>query len=443
MEGSVANRAALRGATPLRPRRSIWRALARALVMTILAVAVLAGGLAGFRWLVSTRPPAVAQPVTERARPVQVLAVTPGVVTPELRLFGTIVAGRTVDLRALVGGEVVAIAPGLREGGRVAAGETLVEIDAFEYRGALVRARAELAEAEARVVETEARIRLERDAGDRAREQLAIAEREIQRLQTLAARDSATEAQLDASRNRLSLARGGVESRANQARVLEAQLMRERAALDRFRFAVEKAERDLMATRLVAPFAGIIANAAAERGRLTTQQDRVATLSDPTRFEARFTLSDAVYGRILAVEGRLEGREIKVVWRGGGNGATIERRATIERVAPTVTAATAGFEVFARIEGADAVTLRPGAFVEIVKTDRPFANVVALPQSALHPGERVYVVGADNRLVAVPVTIEGYDREAVLLRGAFEANARVVVTRISDGGPGLLVEPRP
>lgn len=443
MEGSVANRAALRAATPIPPRRSIGRVLARALVMTILAIAVLAGGLAGFRWLVSTRPPPTVQPVTERARPVQVVTVTSGVITPELRLFGSIVAGRTVDLRALVGGEVVAIAPGLREGGRVTEGETLVEIDAFEYRGALVRARAELAEAEARIAETEARIRLERDAGDRAREQLGIAEREIQRLQTLAQRESATEAQLDASRNRLSLAHGGVESRANQARVLEAQLLRERAALDRFRFAVEKAERDLSATRLVAPFAGIVANTAAERGRLMTQQDRVATLSDPTRFEARFTLSDAVYGRILAAEGRLEGREIRVVWRGGGNGATIERRATIERVAPTVTAATAGFEVFARIEGADAVTLRPGAFVEIVKTDRPFANVVALPQAALHPGERVYVVGQDSRLVAVPVTIEGYDREAVLLRGAFEANARVVVTRIADGGPGLLVEPRP
>lgn len=443
MEGSVAHRAALRAAQPLRPRAPFWRTLSRVFVMAFLAIAVLAGGLAGFRWLVATRPPPVVQPVTERARVVEVATVTLGVVTPELRLFGAIVSGRSVDLRVLVGGEVIAIAPGLREGGRVTAGETLVEIDAFEYRGALVRARAELAEAEARVIETEARIRLERDAGERASEQFTIAEREIQRLQTLAARDSATAVQLDASRNRLSVALGAVESRANQARVLEAQLTRERAALDRFRFAVEKAERDLSATRLVAPFAGIVANAAAERGRLMTQQDRVATLSDPTRFEARFTLSDAVYGRILAAEGRLEGREIRVVWRGGGNGATVERRAVIERVAPTVTAATAGFDVFARIDGADAVTLRPGAFVEVVMNDRPFTNVVSLPQSALHPGGRVYLVGPDSRLVAVPVTVEGYDRDAVLLRGAFEANARVVVTRLSDGGPGLLVEPRP
>jgi multidrug efflux pump subunit AcrA (membrane-fusion protein) len=442
MEGSIANRATLRAAEPLPGRRSVWRAIARALAMTLLAVGVLAAGVAGFRWLVATRPPPVVQAVTERPRPVETVTVAPGTITPELRLFGTIVSGRSVDLRALVAGEIVAIAPGLREGGRVEAGEMLVEIDAFEYRGALVRARAELAEAEARVAETVARIRLESDAGERAREQMAIAERELQRLQTLAQRESATEAQLDASRNRLSLARGGVESRANQARVLEAQLARERAALDRFRFAVEKAERDLSATRLAAPFAGIVANAAAERGRLTTQQDRVATLSDPTRFEARFTLSDAVYGRLLAAEGRLEGREVRVIWRGGGNGATLERRAVIERVAPTVTAATAGFEVFARILEADAARLRPGAFVEIAKSDRPFANVVSVPQSALHPGERVFLVGPDNRLIAVPVAIAGYDGDAVLLSGDFPANARVVTTRLTDGGPGLLVEPR-
>ncbi len=442
MDSFVADREASPTGQQALSRGSIWRGIARSLVMTLVAASVLAGGFVGFRWLVATRQPPVVQAIKERARPVEVVSVTPGTVRPELQLFGTIVAGRTVDLRVLVGGEVIAIAQGLREGGRVAEGETLVEIDPFEYRGALVRAQAELAEAEARVVETEARIKLERDAGEHLREQLTIAEREIRRLQTLAARDAATEAQLDASRNRLSLARAGVESRANQARVLEAQLTRERAALHRFRFSVEKAERDLAATRLVAPFAGIIANAAAERGRLMTQQDRAATLSDPTRFEARFTLSDAIYGRILAAEGQLEGREVRVVWRGGGNGATIERSAVIERVAPTVTATTAGFDVFARIEGLDSTTLRPGAFVEIGKSDRPFTNVVALPQSALHPGERVFVVGPDARLIAVPVTIAGYDRDAVLVTGPFQPDMRVVVTRMTDGGPGLLVEPR-
>lgn len=443
MEDSVKDRDVSLADQQSSSRSSIWRGMARVLVMALLAVAMLAGGFAGFRWLIATRPTPVVQATKERARPVEVVSVTPRTVTPELQLFGTIVSGRTVDLRVLVGGEVIAIAQGLREGGRVAEGETLVEIDPFEYRGALVRAQAELAEAEARVIETEARIKLERDAGMHAREQLAIAEREIQRLQTLVARDATTEAQLDASRNRLSLTRGGVESRANQARVLEAQLTRERAALDRFRFAVEKAERDLAATRLVAPFAGIIANAAAERGRLMTQQDRVATLSDPTRFEARFTLSDAIYGRILAAEGQLEGRKVRVVWHGGGNGATIERSAVIERVAPTVTAATAGFDVFARIEGSGAANLRPGAFVEIGKSDRPFTNVVALPQSALHPGERVFVVGPDARLIAIPITIAGYDRDTVLVTGAFQPGARVVVTRLTDGGSGLLVDPRP
>ncbi len=53
------------------------------------------------------------------------------------------------------------------------------------------------------------------------------------------------------------------------------------------------------------------------------------------------------------------------------------------------------------------------------------------------------MVGPDARLIAIPITIAGYDRDTVLVNGAFQLGARVVVTRLTDGGPGLLVDPRP
>ncbi len=201
----------------------------------------------------------------------------------------------------------------------------------------MIRARADLAEAEARVAETEARLRAEADAIVRLREQLVISEREIGRLGQLASRDIASEAQLDQARLRVSSARAAVESRENQTRILDAQRRREVAVLDRLRFAVAKAERDLEQTELRAPYDAIVSNVAVDVGRLMSVSDRVATLTDPGRLEVRFTLNDAQYGR-LAATGALEGRAVRVVWRGGD--VSRAKPATIVRVAPVVVANT-------------------------------------------------------------------------------------------------------
>ncbi len=83
--------------------------------------------------MVATRPQVVQAPPVERARLVDARTITVGPVTPTLPVFGQVVAGRAVDLRVLVAGEVRRVAPGLAEGGMVRAGETIVAIERFDY----------------------------------------------------------------------------------------------------------------------------------------------------------------------------------------------------------------------------------------------------------------------------------------------------------------------
>ncbi len=68
------------------------------------------------------------------------------------------------------------------------------------------------------------------------------------------------------------MAQATVESRANQIVVLEAQLAREQAVLDRLRWNVRKASRDIENTTLTAPFGGILSNVAAETGPAAQRQ---------------------------------------------------------------------------------------------------------------------------------------------------------------------------
>jgi RND family efflux transporter MFP subunit len=419
-----------------------WRRrLFRGLVSLALVALTLFGAQRLQAYLVATKPVAPKRVAAERVRTVEIQSVRPSTERPTLSLYGQIVAGRTVDLRVLVGGEVTSVSSSMVDGGRVRKDAVLVSVDRFEYDGALVRARTELAEAEARIVETRARIELEQAARRRAAEQEAITERELKRLSTLQDKGATSDANLDASRLRMTSAMAAVEARDAQIKILEAQVSREQASLERLAWNVRKAERDIRNTQLIAPFDGIVSNVAAEEGRLVNVNDRVATLYDVDRLEVRFMLTDGQYGRLTSDGGKLEGRKVTVVWRGG----TIVREVpgVIDRVSPVVASATGGFDVLARLDRSQANDiLRPGAFVNVSTPDIDFRNVVRLPQSAVHPGDVVFRVGEDRRLVPIPVRIEAYDGAHVLLSGAFPDGAEIMTTRLADAGPGVLVRSR-
>ncbi len=431
-----------RSAAPAKSRWHWLKTLARVVTSLVLVVAILAAGWAYRQHLVNTQTATPRQTFGERPRAVESLVANVADIQPDLRLFGQIAAGRTVDLRMLVGGEVLFVAPEMVEGGQVEKGQVLVGVDRFDYDGALVRARTELAEAQAKLLETRARMTQERTLRRRAEEQREIALREVERLTTLQARGAVSTATLDTSKSRLSIARSSVELREQQILVLQATMKREQAVLDRLRWNVQKAERDIRNTRLEAPFSGILSNVAAQPGRLVNVNDRVATLVDLDRFEARFTLSDAAYGRLVAESGSLEGRPIKVLWRGGR--AQLVASGVVDRISPVVSASTGGFDVYARLQRSAATeAMRPGAFVTVEMADVMYKNVVQVPQSAVHPGSKVFSIDEDGRLQPREVAVVGFDGADLLVRGDLQDGLLLMGSRLPDAGPGLRVKPRP
>jgi multidrug efflux pump subunit AcrA (membrane-fusion protein) len=83
---------------------------------------------------------------------------------PQIRLYGQVETGRSVDLRAAVSGDVVEIHPDLVAGRRVAEGTVLACASIrLLYEGALVEARANLASTRAAIAEMDARLASERE----------------------------------------------------------------------------------------------------------------------------------------------------------------------------------------------------------------------------------------------------------------------------------------
>ena len=405
-----------------------------------LPLLTLVGAVLVVGYLQATRPEIERTGPAERARPIAASTVQIADIQPAIDAFGEVVAQRDVELRALVAGPVVAVGENFENGGTVRAGELLVEIDPFEYRAAVTEAEAALAEARAQLAETRAEVGAEEAGLVEDRTQLALAERELDRREALLAKGTASEKTVDDALVRRSDRARALAATERRLAGLRARIARQEAVIARTGVALERAERDLANTRLVAPFDGYLTGVTAALGKRLGVNDRVVRLLDLARLDIRIHLSDADYGRLVSSAAGLRGRPVEVTWRAGDRNFPF--RAVIQRADGEVDASSGGVRVFARIEQeASRVPLRPGAFVEVRIPDRVYRAAARLPETALVGGDTVYAV-VDGRLEPRPVALLARVGNDVVVSGGIIEGESVATTRFPEIGPGVKVEVR-
>ena len=415
-----------------RPRSR--RILKIALPLATLLCAVLAVG-----YLQATRPEIERTGPAERARPIAAATVSIADIQPAIDAFGEVVAERDVELRALVAGPVVAVGESFVNGGTVRAGALLVEIDPFEYRARVTEAEAALAEARALLAETEAELGAEKAGLVEERTQLTIAERELARRRDLLAKGSGAEKAVDDAAMRRSERARAATATERRVAGLRAGIARQEAVIARTAVALERAERDLANARLVAPFDGYLTGISAALGKRLGVNDPVVRLLDQERLDIRIHLSDADYGRLVSSAAGLRGRPVEVTWRAGRS--SFPFHAVIQRADGEVDAASGGVTVYARIDHAEAVPLRPGTFVEVRIPDRVYRAATRLPETALVGDDTVYAV-VQGRLERRSVMLLARVGNDVVVSGEIADGERIATTRFPEIGPGVKVEVR-
>ncbi|MBS3800884.1 MAG: biotin/lipoyl-binding protein, partial [Thioalkalivibrio sp.] len=224
--------------------RALRRAIAPLLIL-ILAVA-------GFMILRATGPEAPPPETSERIWPVQGLRAEPGPHRPSALLTGRVRSAQTAQLRAAVEGEIESVSA--RAGQLVSDGATLLQIDPRETRLLLDQREAERRELEGALESERLRARFDREALERERELLEIAQRGLNRARNLQDRDLGSESDVDAARERLQQAHLSVDSREETVAEAPTRIAQAEARLARARAAEEQARIDLENTRIQAPF---------------------------------------------------------------------------------------------------------------------------------------------------------------------------------------------
>lgn len=399
-------------------------------------VGVIAAGVLLFIQMRSDVPPIVRSSLEEKVHLVDTVTASQTTITPQLVLYGHIVAGREVELRPLVSGRVVRVSPNFSDGGIVHENDLVVEIDPFGYRIAVSERRSQLTEAQGRLAELRADLKGQSALIEHERAQSELHQRDLARRQALFDQGAGTEKSLDDAKLALNNQHQQLEDRLRRVNTLAARIDQQTAVIARAKGALAQAEQDERDTRLLAPFDGFLHETSTGIGKRVGVNDKIVRLVDANRFEAKFQVTDAQYGRLVS-DGKIVGTPATVVWKTAGQDFSFDAR--IVRVSGSVSSGSGGMHLFAELQGTDTSTLlRPGVFVEVTMRDASYEDVYQLPEDALQENRFAYAVNGD-RLEQRRVTVAGRVRNDVLVRGQIHDGDQIVARTFPEIGPGVKV----
>lgn len=412
-----------------------------ALAVVMLAVTLAILGLAAYQIrtglqarLAEQATPRVAR---ERVFAAAVQSALSGTVTPELLVYGEIRSRRTLDLRAPRSGRIVWIAEGFADGALVREGQPLLRLDPADARAALDLALADRARAEADARDAERALALARDEVASAQGQAGLRQAAVDRQRTLRERGVGSDAALETAELALQAAAQAVLSRRQAVVTAEARVDQAAVALQRLAISIAEAERALAETEIFADFTGRLSGVMVVGGGLVGQNERLAQIVDPDQLEVAVRVSTAQYARLIGADGAL--RQIPVHVSLDVLGAEVTASGRLERSAAAVGAGQAGRMVYVTLDAAPG--FRPGDFVAVRIAEPALSGVVSLPAAALGADGTVLALGPDDRLEAIPVTLERRQADRVILRAPALEGREVVTERNPLLGAGVRVRP--
>ncbi|MDB4213797.1 HlyD family efflux transporter periplasmic adaptor subunit [Octadecabacter sp.] len=376
-------------------------------------------------------------PQRERVLSVNVVAVTPERIEPQLTAFGELNSTNTFALRALTSGTVLELSPNFVDGGRVQTGELLVKIDPRDAQSSRDRIDADLRDAEAELRDADRALILERDELTAAAEQATLRQQALTRQRDLAARGVGTAAAVENAELALSGANQAVLSRRQSEAQAQARLDQAATRLDRARLNLADADRALNDTEITAPFSGTLSDVTISQGLRVTANERLGELIDKDNLEVAFRLSTAQYARLTGDDGNLMSAPVVVELE--AQGLSLTAQGQITRESASVGEGQTGRLLFARLESASG--LRAGDFVTIRVTEPALRGVALVPATAIGANDSALMLDAENRLSEVPVDVLRRQGNDVIIRAPALYGQSIVAERSPLLGAGIAVQP--
>jgi len=367
---------------------------------------LLAAGIGAFAIFVSKPAPETRRPEFKPPL-VRVQKVELQDVQLTVRSQGTVAPRTESRLVPEVSGRVLRVSPGFAVGGFFEEGDSLLEVDPYDYRQALVQARSRVAQAGLRLALEEA--------------EAEVARREWEELG---------------------------EGDASPLTLREPQVEDAHAALQAAEAGLQQAQRDLDRTVVKAPYAGRLREKHVDVGQYVTRGTAVATLYSVDAAEVRLPLPDSELAYLVlplnyrGEDAARSGPEVMLQAEFGGKvhrwaGRVVRTEGEIDPRSRMVHVVAQVNDPYGR--DGDRPPLAVGMFVQAEIRGRLAKGVAVIPRQALHPGNMVWTVDEEDRLFFRDVNIFRVEGDQVLISSGLEQGERVCLSSLDAATDGMRV----
>ena len=373
-------------------------------------VAVLALGFGIVQFMSASKP--APEQKEEVQRPVSLLYANAREESVRLAVStqGEVRAHTEIDLSPEVSGRIVSISDRFAEGAGFEPGETLIQIDDGDYRLAVTRAEAGVAQAEVKLLEAKAAASIKRQQW------------------------------LDLNPNK-----DPTPLQVNKPQVLEAE-----ANLRSAKAELADAQRDLQRTKITLPFRGRVASRDVGVGQYVTTSTSLGRVFATDRVEVRLPLTDAQLLELdlpmgFVASAQTPGPEVTLSAPIGNHphqwqGRIVRTQAAIDKQTRLIYTVVEVNDPYG--SGADDGTpLAVGLFVNAEVEGVQARNAVVVPREALRNADEVYVVDADNRLDIRTVEVLSTSTHRVVIASGVNDGERVITSTVANAVDGMEVQP--
>lgn len=369
----------------------------RRIILGIIALAIILGSLVLTRVIVKLN-----EKPEERKKPFNTLAVMADYAKSEdvslkVQVQGEASAQTEIDLVPEVGGKIVYVSPSFIDGGTFKKGQTLLRIDDSDYKVAVIRAEAGVAQAEQAL----------------ARE---IAEGEIAR------------------RDFEELGTGeptALALRKPQRQQAEAGLQAAQAEL-------QAANLQLQRTYVNAPFNGRVRSKASDLGQFVGPGARLGRIFSTDIFEVRLALKDSDLGKIdlpiaFVAKNRASAPTVKLSAIVAGKnqewtGQIMRTDSSFDTQTRTLSAIAEVVDPYGKGRSQNDMPLAPGLFVQAELTGRVYESAIVIPRDGLRPDNLVYVVDDKGKAEVRNVEVIDTSPKVAILRSGISAGELIVLS---------------
>lgn len=384
--------------------------------------------------------------IGEPVRTVRTLEIQKTDFVPIVRGFGEVKPAQTWKAIAQVSGRIISMHPRLKDGEIIQQGELLFQIDPVDYELNLAQAETQLAELDVQYNNTQSSLKIEQ-------KNLALAQKEHQRLQKLVTKGSVSQSSADAAERTMLASSAQVQNLKNALSLIPSQKKLQQAK-------ITQAQRDLENTEIRAPFNMRVSALAIEADQFVSLGQALFSGDSVDRVEiiaqvAMSSLKNLFAGRpqistniqdissnMSAITGfkptvKLDmGNEQLATWEA----EFVRFTDSVDSQTRTMGIVVAVDNPLQKIKPGIRPPLSKGMFVEVSIAGHTQQNSIVVPRSALRNG-KAYVIDAENRL-NIRTVEKLYDQQdfSIIQKGLSEGE-NLVLTDLVPAVQGMLLKP--